>query len=87
MSTKILRLPQVMDECGLARSTVYLRVTQKLLTKPVSLGPRCVGWPLNEIEAINAARISGKTDDGIRELVAILMERRSGAYEGDAAVV
>ena len=40
------------------------------------LGPRAVGWPSNEIEALNAARISGKTDTQIRELVETLHTKR-----------
>jgi len=79
MTYKILRLPQVMDECGLARSTVYLRIKQGLLTKPILLGPRCVGWPQAEIEAINAARIAEQSEDDVRALVAKLQaNRRSG---------
>lgn len=79
MSNKIFRLPQVMDECGLARSTVYLRIKQGLLTKPISIGPRCVGWPQVEIEAINAARIAEKSDEEVRALVTELQaNRKSG---------
>ena len=69
MSQKILRLPAVKSECGLSRSTVYLRISQGLWTKPVSLGPRAVGWPSSEITTLNAARIAGKTDAEIRALV------------------
>jgi prophage regulatory protein len=76
MTYKILRLPRVMEECGLARSTIYLRVKQGLLPPPVSLGLRSVGWPQTEIEAINAARIAGQTDDQIRALVAELQASR-----------
>jgi prophage regulatory protein len=79
MTYKILRLPQVMDECGLARSTVYLRIKQGLLTKPISLGPRSVGWPEFEIAAINAARVAEKSEDEVRALVAELQaSRKSG---------
>jgi prophage regulatory protein len=28
-----------------------------------------VGWPANEVAALNAARIAGKSDDEIRQLV------------------
>lgn len=76
MTYKILRLPQVMEECGLARSTVYLRVKQGLLTKPISIGPRCVGWPQTEIEAINAARIAEQSEADIRALVMSLEQNR-----------
>ena len=69
MTNTILRLPSVKQSSGLPRSTLYLRISQGLWTKPISLGARIVGWPANEISELNAARISGKTDDEIRELV------------------
>ncbi len=69
MKRTILRLPAVKSESGLSRSTIYLRVSQGLWTKPVSLGARAVGWPSDEVEAINAGRIAGNTDDEIRILV------------------
>ena len=79
MSNTILRLPAVKAESGLSRSTVYARIGQGLWTKQVSLGPRCVGWPAAEVEALNAARIAGKTDEEIRALVAKLEAARKAA--------
>ena len=79
MKRTILRIPAVKFESGLSRSTIYLRVSQGLWTKPVSLGARAVGWPSDEVEAINAARIAGYTDDEIRGLVSKLEAARKGA--------
>ena len=80
MVTTILRLPAVKAESGYSRSTIYLRISQGLWPKPVSLGPRCVGWPAHEVDAMNAARIAGKTDDEIRALVVRLeMDRKTAA--------
>ena len=76
MSITILRLPLVKAATGYSRSTIYLRISQGLWTKQVSLGPRSVGWPSNEIDALNAARISGRTDTQIRELVELLHTKR-----------
>ena len=76
MPHTIQRIPAVKSEAGLSRSTIYLRISQGLWTKPVSLGPRAVGWPSNEIEALNAARISGKSDSQIQELVQTLHTKR-----------
>ena len=76
MKRTILRIPAVKSESGLSRSTIYLRVSQGLWTKPVSLGARAVGWPSDEVEAINAARIAGNTDDEIRVLVTNLEAAR-----------
>ena len=70
MTYQILRLPAVKERTGLSRSTVYLRVAQRLFTHPVSLGGRSVGWPSNEVAALVAARIAGKPDAEIRALVA-----------------
>lgn len=69
MPKAIYRLPAVKAESGLSRSTLYLRISQGLWTKPVSLGGRTVGWPSCEVTALNTARIAGKTDDEIRALV------------------
>jgi len=76
MINTILRIPVVKSESGLSRSTIYLRISQGLWTKPVSLGPRAVGWPSNEVAALNAARIAGKSDDEIRTLVTKLEAAR-----------
>lgn len=79
MSVSICRLPDVKRLSGLSRSTIYLRITQGLMTPPISLGGRAVGWPANEVHAINAARISGKSDKEVAELVALLVAKRGEA--------
>jgi prophage regulatory protein len=76
MSPKILRLPAVKSRSGDSRSTTYLRITQGLWTTPVHLGPRAVGWPDYECDALIAARIAGKTEDEIRTLVTKLEAER-----------
>jgi len=83
MKRTIQRIPDVKLASGLSRSTIYLRVSQGLWTKPVSLGPRAVGWPSDEVAAINAARIAGKTDDEIRVLVTNLEAARKEAGRGE----
>jgi prophage regulatory protein len=82
MSQQIQRQPQVSAETGLSRATLYQRIKEGLLTPPVSLGLRAVGWPDSEIKAINAARIAGKSDSEIRELVKSLVAARKDAVKG-----
>ena len=41
------------------------------------LGARAVGWPANEVAAINEARIAGWSDAKIRALVAELVAQRT----------
>lgn len=78
----ILRRKQVQAESGYSRSTIYLRISQGLWPKPVSLGPRAVGWPAAEVSALNAARIAGKSDDDIRALVVKLETDRRTTDRG-----
>ena len=47
----ILRRPEVEARTGLSRSTIYLKVAQGTFPRPISLGPRAVGWIAEEIDA------------------------------------
>mgnify|MGYP000364296969 CR=1 FL=1 len=72
----ILRRKKVESLTGYSRSTIYLRVSQGLFVRPVSLGARAVGWPADEVAALNAARIASKGDSDIQKLVQRLHEAR-----------
>ena len=78
-SFTILRRKQVEGLTGYSRSTIYLRIAQGLFIRPVSLGARAVGFPAGEVQALNAARIAGKTDTQIRLLVVALEAARLAA--------
>ena len=75
----ILRRSQVQGRTGLSRSTMYERIKAGVFPRPVLLGPRAVGWPENEVAALNAARIAGRSEAEIRELVARLQANRRHA--------
>lgn len=79
MSPTLLRIPDVKARTGMSRSTIYLRISQGLWPKPVALGPRMIAWPANEIDSLNAARIAGKGDEEIHELVLQLEAARRAA--------
>ena len=49
-----------------------------MFPKPVAIGARAVGWPANEVDAVVAARISGKSESEIRALVKTLEAARKG---------
>ena len=73
----ILRMQSVKAETGHAsHASVYTAIHDGLFTVPVPIGQRSVGWPDTEVKAINAARIAGKSDDQIRELVNKLHQAR-----------
>lgn len=77
MATTILRLPAVLRERGRSRSAHYLDIQQGLFTRSVAIGLRAVGWPADEVGALNAARIAGKSEAEIRELVMQLEAARA----------
>jgi prophage regulatory protein len=60
-----------------SNASIYNLIREGLWTKPVLIGRRSVGWPDDEVRALNAARIAGKNDDEIRELVNRLHSKRA----------
>jgi prophage regulatory protein len=72
----ILRRRQVEDETGYSRASIYSLISRGLWTRGVSIGDRAVGWPADEVAALNAARIAGLSEDEIRALVAHLEDDR-----------
>lgn len=79
MANTILRVRSVTMKRGRSRSAHYLDIQNGLFTRPVKIGARAVGWPGDEVEILNAARIAGKTEDEIRSLVAMLHGRRKAS--------
>ena len=82
MNAAILRLPAARGPYS--RSAFYERMARGLMTRPVALGERAVGWPAAECEAINRAVIAGRSDDEIRSLVSRLEAQRAFADRPDA---
>ncbi|KRV02456.1 phage transcriptional regulator AlpA [Pseudomonas aeruginosa] len=54
---RIIRLKEVIESTGLARSTIYKYIAEGTFPKPVSLGDRCVGWVDGEVHDWILARI------------------------------
>jgi prophage regulatory protein len=74
----ILRLPEVKRAEGhRSDASIYNAIRKGLHTTGVAIGQRAKGWPDYEVSAIVAARISGKTDAEIRELVKALHAKRT----------
>ena len=78
----ILRIRGVTANTGYqSKTSVYNAVQAGLLTKPVSIGLRSVGWPDYEVEAVTAARVAGQPDEAIRALVNKLHAQRAERFE------
>lgn len=69
MCKSIHRINEAKKILGISRSTFYLQVSKGLITKPIVIGERAVGWPSWEIDQILHARISGISTEEIRQLI------------------
>ena len=76
----ILKKPQVLSQRARSNSSHYRDIQNGLFTKPVSLGERAVGWPLNEVNILTAAQVAGLSEDEIRGLVAELHSKRKSVF-------
>ena len=47
---RIMRLTEVIQTTGLARSSIYNRMNEGSFPRPVSLGARSVGWVSDEVQ-------------------------------------
>ncbi len=75
--TYILRIQSVKEQTGhRSHASIYTQIKDGLFTAGVRIGQRSRGWPSDEVAAINAARIAGKSDDELRALVIRLHAKR-----------
>jgi len=74
-----LRLRQVRAVTGMSRSWIYEAIRRGEFPAPIPLGARAVAWDSGSIADWQAARIAGRTEAEVRELVARLQAARKGA--------
>ena len=84
---KLLREPEVNALTGRKRSANRLDIANGLMTQPVHIGTNAIAWPEHEILAINTARIAGRTDVDIRQLVDRLHAQRATADQAIAEIL
>lgn len=73
----ILRLPEVKRVLGhRADASVYNAIRDGLFTTGVAIGQRAKGWPDYEAQRSHRARVAGKSEAQIRELVERLHAQR-----------
>jgi len=66
---RLIRLKQVMECTGLARSTVYKFIAEGDFPKPVKLGARMVAWVESEIQDWIQEKIEQRQLSGAGNLV------------------
>jgi prophage regulatory protein len=50
MTHKMIRLPTVIEQTGLSRSSIYLRMKNNKFPQSISLGDRAIAWLEADIE-------------------------------------
>jgi prophage regulatory protein len=76
------RLPAVLAARGICKTAHYDDIKRGLFPHPIKIGRRASAWPDHEVAAMNQARIAGKSDDEIRQLVVELEAARTVGAEG-----
>lgn len=56
---QLLRLPEVIKQTGLSRSSIYSFMAQGLFPKPIKLGMRAVAWRQSDVDAWVSSRAIG----------------------------
>ena len=75
----ILRIAVTLRRRGRSRSAHYADIKSGLFVRPIRIGLRAAGTPDYEVDALIAARIAGKSDEEIRDLVRRLEAARKAA--------
>lgn len=76
MNITMLRRPKVSQTIAMSRSATYNLIAEGLFPPGVKLSTRAVAWPEHEVNQVLSARIAGKSDDEIRQLVRDLVAKR-----------
>jgi prophage regulatory protein len=64
-----------------ARTSIYSEIRLGQFPSPIRIGKRSVAWPEDEVQAICAARIAGKSEAEIKHLVTFLHDQRANQLD------
>lgn len=60
---RVIRMRELTGRIGLSKSEIYRRIQAGTFIKPISLGPRAVGWRESDIESWLASLV--RRGDGV----------------------
>lgn len=73
---KILRMKQIRAQFNIPPSTIYDHIERGIFMRPIKFGERISRWLESECVAIMSARIAGKSETDIKDLVQSLENQR-----------
>ncbi|MPY74616.1 MAG: AlpA family phage regulatory protein [Alphaproteobacteria bacterium] len=82
-----LRLSEVCKAKGCGKSSLYEEIQAGLFTPPVKTGKRASAWPSYEVQALNKARLAGKTEAEVKQIVICLVAARRAIDDSAIAAV
>lgn len=74
---KMLPTRATMEATGFSRPYLYALMKDGLFPRPVKWGDKFSVWPEDEVCAVINARVAGRTNDELRQLVAELTDARA----------
>lgn len=80
-SMKFLPMKEICRAMGRSYSSIDNDVIAKRLPPPIKLGGKLKSWPKHEVDVLIAARMAGKSNEEIKELVISLITARSDLFK------
>lgn len=72
----IIKQSEVLEMTRQSPTTLWRQVKEGVFTPPIRVGGRSVGYIQEEVQAILSARSIGVQEEGLKQLVKTLIERR-----------
>ena len=80
---RLLVFPAIREQTGISHAEWYRHMARGTAPRPVKIGTAS-RWPAHEIDALITARIAGKTDAEMVELVKAMHAARAASREAAA---
>lgn len=81
MSIFFVRLPEMLQQLAIGKTSLYARIAKGTFPPPVKFGYRVSAWPQHEVDAVIRALLRSASEDELRALVAHLIRLRSQPNE------
>lgn len=77
VNIQLIRRSPVLTKTGRSKSSLLLDEKNGLFVPPISIGSRAVAYIKHEVDAVIDARVQGKSNEQIKQLVSELINQRT----------
>lgn len=77
-----VRLPELLEQLAVGKTTLYARIKQGTFPSPVKFGERVSAWLEHEVNTVVNAYMRSATKEDLQKLVAQLMIARHSGCTG-----